>query len=69
MAKRETLKDSRYRAIAYIDTESSGKQVIMDKNYRRLGYYDPRTNVTQDAHYRRIGEGNLLTTLIPPNQY
>lgn len=69
MSNRQTLKDSKFRAIAYIDTELSGRQVIKDKGFRTLGYYDPKQNVTTDAHHRRVGTGNLLTSLIPPNQY
>jgi hypothetical protein len=59
-----TLKDKNYNIIAYIDTDSSGKQTIKDKNYNIKGRYDPKTNITQDKNYHTIGYGNLLTTLL-----
>lgn len=65
----QTLKDAKYRPIAYIDTDSRGVQTIKDKSYRVLGTYDPKTNETKDSHFRKVGEGNLLASLIPPNQY
>ena len=60
----QTLKDSHYRTIGYIETRSDGQQVGKDAHYRICGYYDPRTNKTKDAHYRIVGEGNLLASLI-----
>jgi hypothetical protein len=66
---RETLKDNKYRTIGYIDTDSSGKKTIKDAKYRTCGYYDPKTNTTKDAKYRVVGKGNLLTTLLPTDQY
>jgi hypothetical protein len=29
-----------------------------------VGYYDPRTDVTKDAHFHVVGSGNLLAMLI-----
>ncbi len=60
----QTLKDSSYRTIGYIETKSDGTQVIKDSSYRVKGYYDPKTNTTKDSSYRKVGEGNLLTTLL-----
>ena len=65
MANRQTLKDARFRVLGYIDTDSDGGQSLSDAQGRRLGSYDPKTNVTKDAQFRRIGQGNLLTTLLP----
>ncbi|CAX25020.1 conserved protein of unknown function [Methylorubrum extorquens DM4] len=64
MAKRQTLKDARFRVIGYIDTDADGQQVLSDAQFRRLGSYDPKSNTTKDAQFRRIGQGNLLTTLL-----
>jgi hypothetical protein len=36
----------------------------MDANYRTLGYYDPKRNVTQDANYRTVANGDVLSGLI-----
>lgn len=60
----QTLKDSQYRVIGYIETRSDGTQVGKDKVYRVKGYYDPKTNKTKDPQYRVISEGNLLASLI-----
>jgi cytochrome c1 len=61
---RETLKDRNYRIIGYIETDSQGKQKILDPQYRPRGTFDPKTNKTTDASYRVVGSGNLLTTLL-----
>lgn len=60
----QTLKDSHYRVIGYIETKSDGSQVGKDPHYRIKGYYDPKTNQTKDAHYRIVGSGNLLAALV-----
>lgn len=65
MANRQTLKDARFRVLGYLDTDSDGGQALADAQGRRLGSYDPKTNATKDAQFRRIGPGNLLTTLLP----
>jgi hypothetical protein len=50
--------------IGYIDTDADGQQVLSDAQFRRLGSYDPKTDTTKDARLRRIGQENLLTTLL-----
>ena len=40
------------------------KQVLFDGSGRLLGEYDPGSNTTRDSHGRRVGTGNLLTTLL-----
>jgi hypothetical protein len=61
---RQTLTDSRYHTIGYIDTASDGKQTARDAQYHVVGYYDPRTDTTRDARYHTVGHGNLLASLI-----
>jgi len=61
---RQTLTDSRYHTIGYIDMASNGKQTARDAQYHVVGYYDPRTDITRDARYHTIGHGNLLASLI-----
>ncbi|MGE8136451.1 hypothetical protein ACQKO5_22925 [Novosphingobium subterraneum] len=61
---RQSIKDSNFRIIGYIEDMAGGKQKAMDANYRILGYYDPKTNKTQDANYRIIANGNVLSGLI-----
>jgi hypothetical protein len=60
----ETLQDQNYRTIGYVETMSDGRKRLMDSNYRTLGYYDPRRNITEDANYRVVGHGDVLTTLL-----
>lgn len=61
---RETVRNRSGEIIGFIETESSGKQVIFDDELTRLGSYDPRENYTFDAQWNRVGSGNLLTTLL-----
>jgi hypothetical protein len=60
----QTLKDAHYRTLGFIETASNGKQTGKDSHFRTVGFYDPRTNVTQDAHFRSVGVGNMLASLI-----
>jgi hypothetical protein len=41
-----------------------GKKKALDATYRTLGYYDPKRNVTQDANYQTIANGDVLSSLI-----
>lgn len=61
---REVLRDAMGRKLAEIETKSNGVRVLRTPMHERLGEYDPKTNVTRDSMGRKIGEGNLLTTLI-----
>ncbi len=60
----QTLKDSHYKVIGYIETKSDGSQVGKDAHYKVKGYYDPKTHQTKDVHYKVVGHGNLLASLI-----
>jgi hypothetical protein len=62
--RRETLTDRNHRPVGYIETDSQGRQVIMDSRYHTLGHFDPKTNRTTDANHRPIGNGNLLSSLL-----
>ena len=66
MADRQVLKNANHHIVGYIDTDSSGRQVILNEFFHKLGEYDPRTNRTVDEFYHRVGSGNLLTTLLKP---
>ena len=59
----QVLKDKAGRTIGRI-SEVSGKFVIKDSAGRKKGEYDPKTNVTKDSSGRKVGTGNLLTTLL-----
>ena len=60
----EEIKDRSNRLIAKVKTLSDGKSEIYDRNNRKLGTYDPRTNETKDRNNRIVAKGNALTTLI-----
>ena len=62
--RREAIKDSNFRTIGYIETMSDGKQKALDANFRTLGTYDPKRNVTQDPNFRTIAQGNVLSGLV-----
>lgn len=61
---RIALKDRSYKITGYIDTDASGKQTALDAHFKKVGYYDPRTDKTQDGSYKIIGSGNQLASLI-----
>ena len=47
-----TIKDRHFRIVGYIDTRPDGVKVGKDAKYRIVGYYEPKSNITKDAHYR-----------------
>lgn len=61
---RQAIKDKQFRTIGYIETMNDGKQKALDAQFRTLGYFDPKRNVTQDAQFRTIANGNVLSGLI-----
>lgn len=61
---KQTLKDAQNRVIGFIDTASNGDQTALDAQNRIIGFYKVGGNYTQDAHYRTIGFGNLLGSLL-----
>ncbi len=61
---KETIKDKNFRTLGYIETMSDGRQKATDANFRTLGTYDPKRNVTQDANFRTIAQGNVLAGLV-----
>ena len=58
----QILKDKQGRVIGKI-VDVGNRQYITDPSGRRLGYFDGR--YTCDTSGRRIGEGNMLTALLP----
>lgn len=60
----QTLKDRNHRVIGYLETRSDGMLVLKNANHQILGYYDPQRNETKNVNYSRVGQGNLLTSLL-----
>jgi hypothetical protein len=52
MAHRQTLKDARFNVLGFIETDADGQQTILDAQFRRLGSYDPKTNVSHNGFTR-----------------
>jgi hypothetical protein len=61
---RETIKDRDYRTIGYVETTPDGKKKAIDVNFRTLGYYDPKRNITTDLDFHIIAQGDVLSALI-----
>ncbi len=61
---RTAIKDRNFRILGYIETMPDGRQKALYANFRTLGYYDPRRDVTTDANFRTIARGNVLSALI-----
>jgi hypothetical protein len=57
----QELRDRNGSRIGTIKDEGN-RQIIYDRNGSRLGYYDGKS--TYDRTGRRVGDGNLLTSLL-----
>jgi hypothetical protein len=58
-----TLRNSSGKKIGEVK-ERGFKKVAYDANGRKVGEYDGNQDITRDAHGRKIGCGDLLTTLL-----
>ncbi|KFG70907.1 hypothetical protein [Microvirga sp. BSC39] len=61
---RKVIKDRNSRVLGYIETMPDGRQKALNANFRTLGYYDPRRDVTADANFRTLARGNVLSALV-----
>ena len=62
--KEKVLRDKSGNRGGVIEEQSNGVRVIRDRNGRRLGEYDPKTDVTRDANGNRLGTGDQLSSLL-----
>jgi hypothetical protein len=61
--KIEELRDRNFKTIGTL--RDDGRRVeLRDATFRTLGWYDKQSNTTTDASFRRVGTGNLLTSLL-----
>ena len=58
--ERITVKGKTY----YMTTMPNGNQILTDAGNRRIGEYDKRRNITTNGNAKKIGNGNLLKTLM-----
>ncbi|MBR3817463.1 MAG: hypothetical protein IKJ27_12150 [Clostridia bacterium] len=65
MGKIKVYNDKRKQVgeISKLGTKYSAK----DTHFRLIAEYDERTNETKDAHFRRIGKGNILVEMLLKN--
>lgn len=59
----QVLRDKNGRKLGEIRGDQ-GRLLVYDKNGKRKGEYDPKTNTTKDKQGKPIGEGNLLVSLL-----
>ncbi len=62
--ERITLKNDRFMIIGYVDIAPNGDKTLRDSRFVILGYYRKSTNVTMDSHFRIVGRGDILTSLL-----
>ncbi len=63
MAEKITVKDWTGKIIGFIDVEKNGAKTVRNFHGKILGKYDPRFNITQDFHGRRIAQGDQSSML------
>lgn len=63
---KQILRDSGYRIIGHLDTNSAGRKTLYDARYQILGYYDPAMNYTYNNRWQIVGRGDILTSLLRP---
>ena len=59
-----TIRDRSGRRLGSIESQSDGSEVARNEAGRKLGHYDESSDVTYDVNGRRVGIGNLLSSLI-----
>lgn len=63
MAK-EAIKDWQGKILGWVETESNGNKILRDFPGRILGKYNRALNITQDFYGRKVGNGDILLTLL-----
>jgi len=62
----QVLRNANGIKIGEIEHRSDGIQILRDANGMKKGEYEPKWNLTRDRDGRRVGEGNLLASLLRP---
>ena len=60
----ELIRDFYGRVIGRIRFQDNGIKEIFDFQGRKLGWYDPTTNITRDFYGRVVARGDALTMLL-----
>ena len=61
---REPLKDWTGKVIGYVDTDARGNKTLFDWTHKKLGTYDKSLDITKDWYGRKVGQGDILLTLL-----
>jgi YD repeat-containing protein len=60
----EVIKNKNGYVIAKFETNGT-KTIMYDKNHNRIAEFDSIEGYTRDKYGNKLGNGNLLTTLLP----
>jgi hypothetical protein len=58
------IRDRHFHVIGGIRSDGGGKQTAFDAHFHMVGIYDPKMDLTRDAHFQAVGSGNQLVALI-----
>ena len=61
---REAVKDWTGKVLGWVDTDSSGNQIVYNFGLRVLAKYDARKNITTDYVGKKLSEGNTAIAYI-----
>ena len=61
---RESVKDWTGKVLGWVDTDSSGNQIVYNFGLRVLAKYDAQKNITTDFAGRKLSEGNTAISHI-----
>lgn len=64
MSSEMVIRNRAAKEMGYIKVEKSGKQTAYNRRREKLGYFDPKKNVTRDIKERVVGSGNMLVGLV-----
>lgn len=64
MANEQWIKDSKGNPIGWIEFQNTGDKVLKDYHGKTLGTYRKKQDVTVDYYGNRIGQGDILLTLL-----
>lgn len=62
----EVIKDKNGYVLAKFETKGT-KTIMYDKYQNRIAEYDSTEGYTRDKYGNKVGNGNLLMTLLPEN--
>lgn len=61
---KQPIRNQRQEIIGWIDRWSDNREILTDKNGKKLGVFEADTDTTRDSHGGIIGRGNQLFRLL-----